>query len=60
MLGGSLRDVYRLLKRVEAAETDPLTQVHAEAVLGELDTVMKAYLFPQETLTKKISVLDPV
>eukprot|EP00731_Ephydatia_muelleri_P038312 Em0714g7a len=60
LLGGSLRDVYRLLKQVEATERDTLTQAHAQAALGELDSVMRAYLFPQETLTKKISILDPV
>ena len=60
LLGGSLRDVYRLLKQVEATERDTLTQAHAQAALGELDSVMRAYLFPQETLTKKISILDPL
>ena len=50
--------MYRLLKQVEGRERDELTQAHAQAALGELDTVMRGFLFPQQTLTKKISVLD--
>ena len=58
VLGGSLLEVYRLLKQVEGRERDELTQAHAQAALGELDTIMRGFLFPQPTLTKKISVLD--
>lgn len=57
-----LLDVYRLLKSVESSEKDELARTHAQAALGELDTVMRSYIFPtnSRTLTKKISVLDIV
>lgn len=59
MLGGeSLLDTYRLLKKVEASEEDELTQAHAQAALGELDKIMRRFLFPAPTLSKKITVLD--
>ena len=59
-LGGELHEVYRLVKHVEASERDELTRGHAQAVLGELDSVMRECLFPEQmpTLSKKISVLD--
>ena len=37
---------------------DELTRAHAQAALGELDTIMRELLFPQQTLAKKITVLD--
>lgn len=60
VLGESLLEIYRLLKYVESNERDELTQAHAQAALGELDTVMRAFLFPEQSkqLTKKISILD--
>lgn len=57
VLGDSLRDVYRLLKQVEGSERDELTRAHAQAALGELDRVMREWIFPQQTLEKKISIL---
>ena len=59
MLGGdSLLEVYRLLKHVEATDKDELTQTHALAALGELDRIMREFIFPPSSLTKKITVLD--
>ena len=58
VLGDSLLDIYRLLKQVESSECDEVTQVHAQAALGELDTVMRTLLFPEQTLNKKITILD--
>ena len=58
VLGGGLPEVYRLLKQVERGEMDDLTRAHAQAALGELDTIMRELLFPQQTLAKKITVLD--
>ena len=58
MLGDSLGPVYSLLKQVEGTDPDPLTQTHAQAALGELDTAMRRSIFPPQTLSKKISILD--
>lgn len=58
VLGDGLPEVYRLLKQVERREMDELTRAHAQAALGELDTIMRELLFPQQTLAKKITVLD--
>ena len=58
VLGDGLPEVYRLLKQVERGEMDELTRAHAQAALGELDTIMRQLLFPQQTLAKKITVLD--
>ena len=59
VLGGEvLREVYHLLKGVESTEEDALTRSHAQAALGALDTTMRQFLFPEQALSKKISVLD--
>ncbi len=61
VLGGdSLLEVYRLLKQVEGAERDELTQAHAQAALGELDSVMRTALFPEPNTRpqKKITILN--
>lgn len=52
-----LRDLYRLLKHVVAAEPDGTTVLHAQLALEELDTVMRSVLFPPQVLEKKIVVL---
>ncbi|XP_074695447.1 transport and Golgi organization protein 6 homolog [Strix aluco] len=52
-----LRDLYRLLKHVVAAEPDGATVLHAQLALEELDAVMRRVLFPPQTLEKKIVVL---
>ncbi|NXB90515.1 TNG6 protein, partial [Vidua chalybeata] len=52
-----LRDLYRLLKHVAAAERDAATVLHAQLALEELDTAMRRVLFPPQTLEKKIVVL---
>ena len=59
-LGDSLLEVYRLLKRVEGLERDELTRAHAQAALGELDSVMRTFLFPEPNSRpqKKITVLN--
>ena len=60
VLGDSILDVYRLLKRVEGVERDELTRVHAQAALGELDSVMRTALFPEPNTRpqKKITILN--
>ncbi|KAM9228346.1 transport and Golgi organization protein 6 homolog [Leptosomus discolor] len=52
-----LRDLYRLLKHVVAAEPDGATVLHAQLALEELDAVMRRVLFPPRALEKKIVVL---
>ncbi|XP_068267299.1 LOW QUALITY PROTEIN: transport and Golgi organization protein 6 homolog [Nyctibius grandis] len=52
-----LRDLYRLLKHVVAAEPDGATVLHAQLALEELDAVMRRVLFPPQALEKKIVVL---
>ncbi|XP_061863205.1 transport and Golgi organization protein 6 homolog isoform X1 [Colius striatus] len=52
-----LRDLYRLLKHVVAAERDGVTVLHARLALEELDAVMRRVLFPPQVLQKKIVVL---
>ncbi|NWR25056.1 TNG6 protein, partial [Emberiza fucata] len=52
-----LRDLYRLLKHVAAAERDAATVLHAQLALEELDAAMRRALFPPQTLEKKIVVL---
>ena len=60
VLGDSILDMYRLLKRVEGMERDELTRVHAQAALGELDSVMRTALFPEPSTRpqKKITILN--
>jgi len=54
-----LLGIYRLLKHVEDAEQDELTKAHAQAALGELDTIMRDFIFPSERkFEKKITVLS--
>lgn len=61
MLGGDcLLQIYRLLKKIESTDPDQLTQTHAQAALGVLDSIMRGILFPPQSLTKKISILDPL
>ena len=58
VLGDSLHDIYHLLKHVEEErEGDELTRTHARAALGELDRVMRDWIFPQQTLSKNITIL---
>ncbi|OXB65091.1 hypothetical protein ASZ78_008374 [Callipepla squamata] len=52
-----LRDLYRLLKHVVAAEPDGTAVLHAQLALEELDTAVRSVLFPPQVLEKKIVVL---
>ena len=52
-----LKELYRLLKTVEETDPDELTRTHARAALGELDTIMRTFLFPCPFYTKRIQVL---
>ncbi|XP_025940620.1 transport and Golgi organization protein 6 homolog [Apteryx rowi] len=52
-----LRDLYRLLKHVAAAERDGAAVLHAQLALEELDEAVRRELFPPQTLRKRIVVL---
>uniref|UniRef100_A0A8D0L4Y0 Transport and golgi organization 6 homolog n=1 Tax=Sphenodon punctatus TaxID=8508 RepID=A0A8D0L4Y0_SPHPU len=52
-----LRDLYRLLRSVVHSERDEVTVLHAQLALEELDDIMRRFLFPPQTLEKKIMVL---
>lgn len=57
VLGDSLHDIYRLLKRVEGErERDDLTRAHARAALRELDCIMRDWAFPPQTFSKNITI----
>ena len=56
-MGEVLRDVYRLLKQVEQCEQDPVARAHAQAALGELGTVARAFLHQDNKMEKKITIL---
>eukprot|EP00057_Strongylocentrotus_purpuratus_P002578 XP_003724793.1 PREDICTED: transport and Golgi organization protein 6 homolog [Strongylocentrotus purpuratus] len=59
VLDASIRDVYRCLKHVRDVEKDEVLLLHAQLALEELDIFMRQYLFPKQTLSKKITVLNP-
>ncbi|KAM4046496.1 transport and Golgi organization protein 6 homolog isoform 2-T2 [Anomaloglossus baeobatrachus] len=52
-----LLDLYRLLKYVVQCERDSVSVLHAQLGLEELDSIMRAFLFPAQKLEKKIVVL---
>ncbi|XP_068116227.1 transport and Golgi organization protein 6 homolog isoform X2 [Hyperolius riggenbachi] len=52
-----LLDLYRLLKYVVQCESDSVSVLHAQMGLEELDSIMRALLFPAQKLEKKIVVL---
>ncbi|KAM9808169.1 LOW QUALITY PROTEIN: transport and Golgi organization protein 6 homolog [Neosynchiropus ocellatus] len=52
-----LLDLYRALKRVVRSDPDPVSVLHAQLALEELDLVMRRFIFPQQKLEKKIVVL---
>ncbi len=51
-------DLYRTLKHVIRVDQNEAVLLHARLALDELDHVMRDYLFPTQTLTKRIHVLD--
>ncbi|XP_062442544.1 transport and Golgi organization protein 6 homolog [Rhea pennata] len=57
VLRDMLRDLYRLLKHVAAAEPDGAAVLHAQLALEELDEAVRRQLFPPQRLQKRIVVL---
>ncbi|KAK7114233.1 transport and Golgi organization protein 6 homolog [Littorina saxatilis] len=58
VLDSLLKDLYRLLKRVHNTDSDDAVRLHANMALVQLDTVSRQFLFPPQTLQKKIQVLS--
>lgn len=54
-----MQDLYRVLKLTLTSEREEMVKVHVRLALDELDSIMKDFLFPPQTLTKQIYVLDP-
>ncbi|XP_072169436.1 transport and Golgi organization protein 6 homolog [Diadema setosum] len=59
VLDAVLRDVYRCLKQARGRTTDEVLLLHTQLALEELDLIMRDYLFPKQTLEKKITILHP-
>ncbi|CAC5398768.1 unnamed protein product [Mytilus coruscus] len=57
VLESVLRDLYHLLKLTLKTEKEEKVKDHILLSLNELDDIMKDYLFPKQTLKKKITVL---
>ena len=53
-----ITNLYRLLKRTHTIEKDDVVQLHIQMALDELDRITRDLLFPKETFTKKIRILD--
>ncbi|XP_022106681.1 transport and Golgi organization protein 6 homolog isoform X2 [Acanthaster planci] len=52
-----MRDIYRSLKLTLSVEKDDVIRLHCQLALEEIDVIMREYLFPKQTLVKKITVL---
>ncbi|XP_033626737.1 transport and Golgi organization protein 6 homolog [Asterias rubens] len=57
VLENVMRDIYRGLKLALSIEKDDVIRLHCQLALEEIDTVMRDFMFPKQTLTKKITVL---
>ncbi|CAH1779818.1 unnamed protein product [Owenia fusiformis] len=58
ILENELQALYRLMKHTITVETDEQIRLHVAMGLEEMDKFMRDYLFPKQTLTKKIQVLS--
>ena len=60
VIGDSLLGLYRTLKVIlNDYKQDDVIKLQAQLAYEYLDELMKAYLFPKQTLTKEIKVLNP-
>lgn len=53
-----LKDLYHLLKKLHERDPDKTVRLHANMALVQLDTMARNFLFPKQTLQKKIQVLS--
>ena len=58
VLDSMLKNLYRLLKKLLTTDTDAAVRLHANIALVQLDSVAREFLFPKQTLQKKIQVLS--
>ena len=59
VLGGDLmKNFYRMLKHVQTVEKDDVVILHVQLALEEIESFMKDFLFPEQSFTKQIHVLD--
>jgi hypothetical protein len=58
VLDDSILDLYRILKRCLNKTDDDVFAMHAQHAYQHLDELMKNFLFPKQTLTKEIKLLN--
>ena len=51
-----LKELYRLLKHTYTTDANEIVRLHSQLALEELETIMKSYLFPEETLQKSLKI----
>lgn len=56
VLDSALRDLYKMLKHVYTVEKDDTVKLHITMALKQLHQIMTDFLFPKQTLTKRISI----
>ena len=52
-----MKDIYRSLRLALSIEKDDIIRLHCQLALEEIDIIMRDFLFPKQSLTKKIIVL---
>lgn len=57
IVGDSMLQLYRILKKVLMITGDDVLRIHAQQAYEYLDELMKNFLFPQQTLKKEIKIL---
>ena len=58
VLQGTIRDVYRELKMVAATEKEDMVLAHVSLALEEIDNIVKSLFTTDNSIEKKIVVLD--
>ena len=58
VLQGTIRDVYMELKMVAATEKEDIVLAHVSLALEEIDNIVKSLFTPDNSIEKKIIVLD--
>ncbi|KAK7080604.1 Transport and Golgi organization protein 6 [Halocaridina rubra] len=53
-----IRDLYRVLRLVNARDPDDVVRLHTQVAIEEIDAITKEFLFPKLNLTKRIFVAD--
>ena len=53
-----MRNLYRTLKIVAVSDVDEVVRLHAQVALEEVDHIMRQFLQPKLSMTKKIYVTE--